>query len=150
MTGTHHSHPFAPRFPETGCDKQSAALAGQVTASHPLLIPLALAHPLMDQISDLSHEPCFHTRFFPPSSVRAGVIKVCGKTKVAFISSRHAVSAAAVAGDLLPEKPASPETMATAVRPHFVGNDRDVELDNLASAEKKQSKGDPSVVRYRR
>lgn len=136
MTGTHHSHPFAPRFPETGCDKQSAALTGQVAASHPLLIPLTLVHPLMDQISDLSHGPCFHTRFFSLASVRAGVIKVCGKTKLAFISSRHAVSAAGVAGDLLPEKPASPETIATAARPHFVGNDRDGELDNLASAEK--------------
>lgn len=96
----------------------------------------------MDQISDLSHGPCFHTRFFPPPSARAGVIKVCSKTKVAFISSRHAVSAAGVAGDLLPEKPASLETMATAARPRFVANDGDGESHNLASAEKKRSKRD--------
>lgn len=54
------------------------------------------------------------------------------------------MSAAGVAGDLLPEKPSSPETMATAARPHFLGNDRDGESDNLASAEKKQSNGDPA------
>lgn len=137
ITRTHHSHPFTPRFPKTGCDKQSTALAGQVAASHTLFIPLAVPHPLMDQISDLSHGPYFpHTPLPHPPSVRAGVIKVCGKTKLAFISSRHAMSAAAVAGDLFPEKPVSLETMATAARPHFAGNDRDGESDNVASTEK--------------
>lgn len=121
-----HPHLFTPHFPKTGCDKQCAALPGQVGASHPFFIPFAIAHPLMDQISDLSHGPRFHARSFPPS-VRAGVIKVCGKTKVAFISSRHAVSAAGVAGDLFPKKPVSLETMATAAWPHFVGNDIDGE-----------------------
>lgn len=52
------------------------------------------------------------------------------------------MSAAGVAGDLLPKKPASLETMATAARPRFAANDGDGESHNLASAEKKRSKRD--------
>lgn len=57
------------------------------------------------------------------------------------------MSAAGVAGDLLPEKPVSLETMATAARPRFAANDGDGKKRNQtrpATAHKSVS-----VVRYR-
>lgn len=57
------------------------------------------------------------------------------------------MSAAGVAGDLLPEKPASLETMATAARPRFAANDGDGESHNLASAEKKTKQTRPATAR---